>query len=68
MATGTLTVSQTAALLRLPGPWTLRRLEGRGVIPPARRSALSQERYFLSEELPKLRRLIDLDRRRASAA
>lgn len=40
------TVGEVADLHGLPGPWTVRRLEKRGVLPPARRSLARGDRFY----------------------
>jgi DNA-binding transcriptional MerR regulator len=51
MATNVLTVRGAALRLGLPGPWTLRRLEARGLLPRAKRTPFTGERYYLVGEL-----------------
>lgn len=68
MATATaarpLTVTQAADALGLPGATPgaraqlLRRLEARGVLPPARRTLVNRERYYPAAEIPALRRKV----------
>lgn len=61
-----LTVAQAAAALGLPGPTPgaraqrLRRLEARGVLPPARRTALRRHRYYTIEEVEQCRERLRL--------
>lgn len=50
-----LTPAGAAKFLGLPGPWTVRRLEARGVLPPARRSLGCGYRYFDPDQLVALR-------------
>jgi DNA-binding transcriptional MerR regulator len=49
-----LTVGQAAEALDLPGPWTLRRLEARGVIPAAPRAERSRDRYYEPETVERI--------------
>lgn len=55
-----LRVGEAAAALGLPGPWTLHRLEERKLIPAARRTSVSKERYYPQAEIPVLAELIRL--------
>jgi DNA-binding transcriptional MerR regulator len=56
---GPLTIGAMAELIGVvPGPWTLRRLEARGVIPQARRSLARGDRYYIASEAKDLRRAI----------
>jgi len=50
-----LSVSNVARELGLPGPWTVRRLEARRVLPPARRAVLSGDRYYLPDDVQAMR-------------
>lgn len=54
-----LSVATVAKILGLPGPWTLRRMEERKLVPPARRTPVSQERYWLPDDIPPLRAAIE---------
>lgn len=54
----TLSVGEVASSLGLPGSHTVRRLEARGVLPPARRSRLFNKRYWLASDWPELWRLV----------
>jgi DNA-binding transcriptional MerR regulator len=54
----TVSIGEVAATLGLPGAWTVRRLERRGVLPCARRTSLSNERYWLAADVPELRRRV----------
>jgi DNA-binding transcriptional MerR regulator len=56
-----LTTGEMAKMLGLPGPWTVRRLEGRGVIPPARRSLVHGDRLYDSAALVLLRKLASME-------
>lgn len=51
-----LTPAGAARFLGLPGPWTLRRLEARGELPPAARSLACGYRYYDPQTLIALRR------------
>ena len=46
-----LSVSEAARALGLPGPWTLRRLEARGIVPMPRRSFLRRDRWYSAEDI-----------------
>lgn len=46
-----LEVSEAAKWLGLPGSWTLRRLEARGLLPAARRSLARGDRYYRAEDV-----------------
>jgi len=50
-----LTVSNVAVELGLPGPWTVRRLEARGVLPLPRRAILSRDRYYMPDDVEAMR-------------
>jgi len=58
---GPLTIGDVADLIGLPGKTNgaraqlLRRLEARGVLPPARRSLISGRRYWYPQEVADLR-------------
>jgi DNA-binding transcriptional MerR regulator len=52
------TIRRLTTLLGVP-PWTLRRLERRGVLPRAPRKILSGERYWYPSEVPELRRKLE---------
>ena len=54
-----MTVGEAAAALGLPGAWTLRRLEARGVLPQARRTLLTNKRYYLVADIRVVRRMLD---------
>lgn len=64
-----LTISQAAEAIGLPGSTPgakaqlLRRLEARGVVPPAKRSSLSNERYYTEEDVEWLQSRIGAWRR-----
>lgn len=49
-----ISVLEVTRALGLPGSHTVRRLEARGVLPPARRTALFKRRYWTAAELPEL--------------
>ena len=49
-----LTTAEAACELGLPGPWTLRRLEVRGVVPKARRTPITRRRYYSRSEIAAL--------------
>lgn len=59
-----LTVTQAAEALGLPGPTAgaraqlLRRLEVRGVLPPARRTLVIRQRFYPLAEIPGLQRKV----------
>jgi DNA-binding transcriptional MerR regulator len=54
-----LTVTAMAKLVGIvPGPWTLRRMESRGVIPPAKRSLARGDRYYDPGDADRIRRAI----------
>ena len=71
-ASTSMTVSQAAEALRLPGPTPgaraqlLRRLEARGVLPPARRTILSNERYYVPADITDAKRRLEEWRRHRS--
>ena len=52
------TIRYLTALLDIK-PWTLRRLERRGVLPEASRKLRSRERYWYPSDVPELRRRLD---------
>jgi DNA-binding transcriptional MerR regulator len=52
------TVGEVADLHGLPGPWTVRRLEQRGVLPQPRRTLVNRERVYDAETVAELRRRI----------
>ena len=52
------TVSEVADLLGLPGAWTLRRLEKRGVVPSVRRSLAHGDRFYPPEDVAAMRRAL----------
>ena len=54
-----LKVSEAAAVLGLPGPWTLRRLEQRGVIPRPHRTPVTGVRYYTLTDVPRIRQRIE---------
>lgn len=60
---GPLTVGQAAKILGVH-PQTLRRLEKRGVVPPARRSLVHGDRLYDPKSLELMRRLAELEVRR----
>jgi DNA-binding transcriptional MerR regulator len=62
-----LTTAEAAFELGLPGPWTLRRLESRGVVPKARRTLVTRRRYYSRSEIAALGRLIKTGQRRSAA-
>ena len=51
-----LTPAGAAKFLGLPGPWTVRRLEARGTLPPAPRSLAHGDRYYDPATLVAMRR------------
>lgn len=55
---GPLTVSETAKVLGLPGPWTVRRLEQRGAMPAAQRSLAMGHRMYQPDRIAAIRRAI----------
>jgi len=59
------TSRRLAILVGVP-PWTIRRLERRGVLPCAPRKFLSRERYWYPSDLPELRRRLDEWKERAA--
>ena len=52
------TIRRLSVLLGIH-PWTIRRLERRGVLPAAPRKILTRERYWYPSDLPELRRRLD---------
>lgn len=71
-STVSMTVSEAADALRLPGPTPgaraqlLRRLEARGILPPARRTILSNERYYMAADIADAKRRLEEWRRHRS--
>lgn len=63
-----LTVGQAAKALGLGGPWNLRRLERRGVIPAAPRARLSGNRYYSVEQVEEAAALLARRRMEGVAA
>ena len=53
-----LTPADVARMTGLPGPWTVRRLEARAIIPPARRTSLFRRRFWTLDQLPELVRCV----------
>ena len=53
-----LTVSQVAEVLGAPGAWTIRRLEKKGALPPARRSLVHRDRLYPSGYVAAMQRAI----------
>ena len=52
------TIRRLSALVGVP-PWTIRRLERRGVLPTASRKLLSRERYWYASDLPEIERRLN---------